>query len=422
MLIPSIDLLDGKAVQLQQGDPDKKIVECDNVFELLEEFSLYGEVAIIDLNAALGRGDNKSLIKQLIAQYPCRVGGGIRDYETARDYLASGAKKIIIGTSCRKEFVKKLPKSQLIFAIDAKDDEWVTHGWKSAGSIKVLDLIDELQGNCSEFLYTQVKKEGLMQGLDRDRIQQVINKSKIAVTVAGGITDLDDIKFINTLGANSQIGMSVYTGKLKLSDALFACLDFNKSGSSKLASNKSELIPTIVQDNDTQQILMLAYSSQESLKQAIKLRKGVYYSRSRQELWQKGLTSGNQQQLVNIDYDCDGDSLIFKVKQDGNACHFERYSCFATQSPKFDLNTLDKVLHSRMTSDAKQSFSKKLFDSPQLQQEKLNEECQELIEAIDSDEVRWEAADVLYFALVNAKAKGVSAQQIINELGARNAG
>ena len=415
MLIPSIDLLDGKAVQLEQGNPDRKIVEEEDVFGLLERFSLYGEVAIIDLDAALGRGSNKDLIKQLIKKYPCRVGGGIRDYDTAREYLSAGAKKVILGTSCRSEFVKKLPSSQLIFAIDAKGDDWVTHGWQSTDTVKVLDLIEEIQGNCSEFLYTQVQKEGMLGGIDEERVKAVVKASKIPVTVAGGITTLDDIKTINGLGANSQIGMSVYTGKLKLDDALFSCLDFKKA----------ELMPTVVQDVDTNQVLMLAYSTKESLQEAISKKAGVYYSRSRQELWQKGLTSGNTQEPVNIDYDCDGDTLLFKVKQQGNACHFERYSCFASQSPQFDLNRLNQVFEQRLQeleTGEPQSFSQKLFSSEALQIEKLNEECQELIEAQDNDEVRWEAADLIFFALVNAKAKGVAPAEIISELGARNAG
>lgn len=412
MLIPSIDLLDGKAVQLQQGDASRKIVEKDNLFELLEEFSLFGEVAIIDLNAALGKGDNKALIKQLIKKFPCRVGGGIRDYDTARDYLASGAKKIILGTCCREGFVKKLPKLQLIFAIDAKGDDWVTHGWQSSSNNKVATMIDELQQNCSEFLYTQVEKEGMMQGIDRDRIEQVIKQSKIPVTVAGGITNLDDIKFINKLGANSQLGMSIYTGKLKLNEAVMACLVFEKA----------PLIPTIVQDVETNKVLMLAYSNQESLEAAISKRAGIYFSRSRNELWEKGLTSGNQQQLVNIDYDCDGDTLIFKVRQTGNACHFDRYSCFAGQSASFELDTLDRVFEQRMQTSEVKTFSQKLLASDELQQEKLREECEELIEADDQDEVRWEAADLIFFALARAKSKGVSASDIINELGARNGG
>ncbi|NVJ67247.1 MAG: phosphoribosyl-ATP diphosphatase [Gammaproteobacteria bacterium] len=412
MLIPSIDLLDGKAVQLQKGNPNKKIVEKSNVFELLEEFSLYGEVAIIDLNAALGTGDNKVLIKELLAKRPCRVGGGIRDYETARDYLASGASKIIIGTNCQDEFVKKLPKQQLIFAIDAFDDYWAVKGWKEKTKNKVLDLIPELQNNCTEFLYTQVNKEGLLNGIDKARVESIIKKSKVPVTIAGGITDYEDIKFINSLGANSQIGMSLYTDRINLQNSLISCLDFDKS----------ELIPTIVQDCENGKVLMLVYSTKESLQQAIRNRRGVYYSRSRDELWEKGLTSGNRQELINIDYDCDGDSLIFKVKQKGNACHFERYSCFSSQNPEFDLRTLDKVLQNRVELPNLNSYTQKLLQDENLQAEKLQEECLELIEAETRDHVRWEAADLLYFALVNAKAKGVSAQNIITELGARNAG
>ncbi len=412
MLIPSIDLLDGKAVQLQQGNPDKKIVEKENVFDLLEEFALYGEVAIIDLNAALGRGDNKPLIKQLLARRACRVGGGIRDYDTARDYLASGASKIIIGTNCQDEFVNKLPKQQLIFAIDAFDDNWAIKGWKEKSKTKVIDLIPLLEKKCSEFLYTQVNKEGLLKGIDKQRISQVIKNSKVPVTVAGGITDYDDIQYINRLGANSQIGMSLYTNKINLKDGLFSCLDFDKF----------DLIPTIVQDYETRSVLMLAYSNQASLAQAIDSQRGVYYSRSRKEVWQKGLASGNGQLLMNIDYDCDGDTLIFQVKQTGNACHFDRYSCFASQKPEFSLYSLDQVLQRRIEQPEVNSYTNKLFNDKALQAEKLNEECLELIEAESQEDVRWEAADLLYFALVNAKSKGVSAKNIMSELGARNAG
>ena len=200
MLIPSIDLLDGKAVQLKQGK--EKVLERDDVFELLEQFSLYGEVAIIDLDAALGKGSNESLIMELLKIRPCRVGGGIRDLETAQKYIKAGASKIIIGTKCREDWVKKLPRESLIFAIDAKGDYWSTSGWQSTESIKVLDLIPELSENCAEFLYTQVEKEGLLEGLDRERIEGVLKASKVPVTIAGGISTLDDIQWFTQFGAN----------------------------------------------------------------------------------------------------------------------------------------------------------------------------------------------------------------------------
>ncbi|WP_251359381.1 phosphoribosyl-AMP cyclohydrolase [Kangiella sp. TOML190] len=411
MLIPSIDILDGKAVQLEQGDPNKKIVEKDDVFELLEEYSVYGEVAIIDLNAALGLGDNRALITQMLKKQPARVGGGIRSYQVAREYLSAGATKIIIGTRCRDDFVKKLPKQRLIFAIDAFGDNWAVNGWQDKTHEKILDIIPELEKDCGEFLYTQVNKEGLLQGIDKKRVKSVIKKSGITVTIAGGISSYHDIQFINKLGANSQIGMSLYTQKISLAESVLACLDFTKSS----------LIPTIVQDQDSGQILMLAYSSQESLSLAMREKKGVYFSRSRKQLWEKGSTSGNYQELVNIDYDCDGDSLIFKVRQKGVACHFDRYSCFARQEKQFSLNTLDQVLSERQMIPSESSYSSQLFSDTSLQVDKLNEECQELIEAQEFADVRWEAADLMYFTLVYAKSRGVSAEQIIQELGARNA-
>lgn len=409
MLIPSIDLMNGKAVQLRQGQAKDKVVEREDVFELLEEFSLFGEVAIIDLDAALGNGDNKALIKKLLKQRSCRVGGGIRDLETAQEYIKAGASKIIIGTNCRKDWVKKLSKEALIFAIDAKGDYWSTQGWQNTEAEKVLGLIPELSKNCSEFLYTQVEKEGLLQGLDRVRNEQVIKASPIPVTIAGGITSLQDIEWFTQLGANGQIGMSIYTGKLSLLDCFLTQVDFEKM----------PLIPTVVQDVDTDKVLMLAYSNRASLTQALETRTGTYWSRSRNELWQKGLTSGNVQSLIQADVDCDGDTILFRVKQSGDACHFDRYSCFATQKKPFNLQRLTNLLERRKRNLPEKSFTTQLFQSAEFRAEKIREEADELIEAESFDDVRWEAADLIFFALVDALAKGVDINDITTELRGR---
>jgi len=407
MIIPSIDLMDGKAVQLKQGK--EKVLERADVFELLEEFSLYGEVAIIDLDAALGKGSNKELIKKLLKKQPCRVGGGIRDLETAREYIKAGASKIIIGTQCREQWVQKIDPQFLIFAIDAKGDYWATRGWQETENITVLDLIPELQSNCSEFLYTQVEKEGMLGGIDKERIAAVIKASKVQVTIAGGITDLEDIQWFSKRGANGQIGMSIYTGKLSLDDCFIAQVDFDKLA----------MMPTVVQDVKTKQVLMMAYSNIESLTAALQKRKGIYWSRSRDELWEKGLTSGNGQDLISVDIDCDGDTLLFQVDQSGSACHFDRYSCFVRQQPSFDLKQLEQLLLKRKQLMPEGSFSTKLFQSAEFRAEKIREEAEELIEAQDYEDVRWEAADLLFFALTDALAKGVSLEQIQQELGGR---
>ena len=411
MLIPSIDLYNGQAVQWRQGK--EKVLARDDVRELLVEFSLFGEVALIDLNAALGEGDgshnNKALIKQLLKIAPCRVGGGIRDLDTARDYLKAGASKIILGTAARADWVSQLPRNALVFAIDAIGDELVNRGWRGGTGEDVLDLIPSLAPRCSEFLYTQVQNEGMLQGLDETRVRAVLQASPVPVTVAGGITTLDDIRWLRELGANGQIGMALYTGKLSLTDALLASLDFDKQ----------PLIPTVVQDIDSKEVLMLAYSSAESLKVAVQERVGAYWSRSRQSLWRKGETSGHVQQLLRVDFDCDGDSLLFQIRQTGNACHLNRWSCFPSQGRRFTVAALDRVLAERQAAPKPGSYTAELYANASLRAAKLREETEELIEAEAPEHVRWEAADLLYFALVNGRAKGVSLAEIENELSGR---
>jgi len=409
MMIPSIDLMDGKAVQLQQGQT--KVIERTDVFELLTEFSLFGEVALIDLDAAMGKGNNQTLIEQLLKHRPARVGGGIRDLTTARGYLAAGATKLILGTSASEPWVQKLPKQALVFAIDAKGDYLTTHGWQTIQQQTIADTIEVLAPHCGEFLYTQVNNEGMMQGIDRERIASVIAQSPIPVTVAGGISTVADLTWIARQGGHAQIGMAIYSGAIKLDEALLALMDFDKSA----------LLPTVVQDIDSRQVLMLAYSNQESLKKALAERRGIYFSRSRQEIWRKGDTSGDCQELIQVDVDCDGDSLLFLVKQTNQACHLKRYSCFGSQLLPYSLTYLDQLFAERIaTANDNPSFTQQLLASTPLQISKLQEECEELIDAKTPEEVRWEAADVIFFALAMAKSRGVSFNEIINELRSRN--
>ena len=408
MLVPSIDLFDGKAVQWRQGV--EPVLERENVFELLEEFSLFGEVAIIDLNAATGKGDNCKLIEAMLKRRPARVGGGIRDLEAARHYLKAGASKIIIGTAAQDPFVKELPRDALVFAIDSKGDELVSEGWQRGTGTKTESMLPQLAPHCCEFLYTQVEKEGLMGGLDRERILRIVKASPVPVTVAGGITTLDDLKFLAGLGANGQIGMALYTGAVNLTDSLMAFVRFDDRG----------LVPTVVQDETSGDVLMMAFSSRESLEIALKERRGVYWSRSRQTLWRKGETSGHEQELLSVDMDCDGDTLLFRVNQKNVACHLQRWSCFPRVSRRFGLAHLDGLLEQRLHNPPEGSYTAKLFASEPLQAEKLREETEELIEAKAHGEVRWEAADLLYFTLVAARYKGVGLQAIVNELRSRH--
>jgi phosphoribosylformimino-5-aminoimidazole carboxamide ribotide isomerase len=287
MIIPSIDLMSGKAVQLRQGK--EKVLEREDALDLALEFRKYGEIVVIDLDAAFGEGDNNlELIKKICKIADCRVGGGIRTIEKANEILQAGAKKIIIGTKATQKFLKQLPKDRVMVAIDTKDGFVVNQGWTKKTKKTPKDLIKKLEPYCCGFLFTDVNREGLMKGIDFSKVKSLKELTKNKFTVAGGISSMSEIKLLEDLDIDSQLGMALYSGKINLAEAFINILDFNKNDG---------LIPTIVQDEQNQ-VLMLAFSNKESLLNTFKESKAVYYSRSRKRLWTKGETSGNNQEII----------------------------------------------------------------------------------------------------------------------------
>ncbi len=414
MIIPSIDIMGGKAVQLVQGDENQKRIERDNVVALAKGFNQFGQVAIIDLDAAFSKGDNEELISNLCRVAECRVGGGIRDEEKADRILGYGARKIIIGTKATPDFLSQFDPKRVIVAVDSRDGKVTTHGWKISADVKPLDRIVELQNYCSEFLYTNVNKEGMMQGVDWDGLNSLLSVTDRQLTYAGGVTSLGDIVSLEKRNVNSQIGMALYTGKISLSDAFIEVLDFQKGDG---------LIPTIVQDEMTNQVLMLAYSSKESLRATFgefdwdypwTEKPAAYYSRSRQKLWIKGSSSGNVQHFIKARYDCDRDSLLFTVRQHGVACHLGRHSCF--EERVFSLNDLQKVVMDRIRNSSKESYTSKLLQSDKLLKDKILEEAEEVCQYEDRSNLIWEVADLTYFLTVLLTSQGITWCEVQNEL------
>ncbi|MBO5947359.1 bifunctional phosphoribosyl-AMP cyclohydrolase/phosphoribosyl-ATP diphosphatase HisIE [bacterium] len=406
MLIPSIDLMNGKAVQLRQGK--EKVLEKDNVIELAKYFAQFGEVAVIDLDAAFNKGNNEALIQEICKVAPVRVGGGIRDVEKAKRMLALGAKKIIIGTAANEEFLSKLPKDKVIVAIDEKNGKIAIDGWQNENEFSPLDYIKRFDNLCSGYLYTVVENEGMMQGCNFDKIQKVREATKLDVVAAGGISTLEEIKKLEQMNVSSQLGMAIYTDAIKLEDAFINNLDFAK---------QDGLIPTIVQDYDSKQVLMLAYSTPESLKMTFEKGLATYYSRSRNELWTKGETSGNIQQLMQARYDCDFDTILFKVKQKGNACHLGRYSCF--EDKEFAICQLYDLLLDRKQNLPENSFTTKLFKNEFYLKRKLMEEAFEVVNFEQGDGLGWEASDLVYFLLTFMAKNDITPRDILNNLASR---
>lgn len=412
MLVPSIDIIDGKAVQLRHGKEFVLQSERDPI-DLAREFNRYGEVAVIDLDAAMGKGNNRELIQKICRVADVRVGGGIRDVETGRELLRCGAKSIIVGTKATPEFLSQFPNDRVIVALDHINGEVVDRGWTNNTGESIWDRADRLEPYCNGYLVTFVDAEGGLGGLPRAAASDVLKRLKRHVTVAGGIASATEVAELSSLGADVQVGMALYKGLVDPVDAVVSSIDFSKADNG--------LVPTIVQDVSGQ-VLMLAYSSSDSLKAALTEGKGIYYSRSRKELWEKGLTSGSTQRLISCRVDCDRDTLLFKVEQTASACHRGSYSCFgqATASRQFSLPQLFELLKQRKAELPEGSYSATLFKNRRKLLKKLMEEAYEVCSFDSTDNLRWEIADLLYFASVLAVDEGIDWQEIEAELGGRS--
>ncbi len=407
MIVPSIDIMDGRAVQLRRGKDF--VLDGGDPVERLEEFSIAGEVAVVDLDAALGRGSNAELIRDLVRRGPCRVGGGIRDLDTARRWLDAGATQVVIGTAATPEFCGALPRERVIAAVDAELGHVVIDGWRSSTGVPVLQRVGELAPVVGGFLFTQVEKEGEMKGFDRAAVAAVARAAGEArVTAAGGITTAAEVAELDRMGADAQVGMALYTGRLSLGDAIAAPLTKPLPG---------EVWPTVVCD-ESARTLGLVWSTRESLVRAIAERRGIYWSRSRQSIWEKGSTSGNAQALLRVDLDCDRDALRFTVRQSGAGfCHLNRRSCWPS---RFDLADLELTLADRMVRPIAGSGTAKLLADPALLAAKLREEADELGQAESSEDVVRETADLLYMALVALRRGGGTLADVRAELARRH--
>jgi len=409
MIIASIDLMNGKAVQLKQGK--EKMLEDNNPLKLAEEFNRYGKTAVIDLDAAMGKGDNLDIIKKIFKKAECRVGGGVRSIESAKEMISLGARKVIIGSKAfendkinkkfLKDLKKEISKERIIIAIDALNEEIVTKGWKHPTGISLYEAAETLEDFTSEYLFTCVEREGTLTGINLDIVKKLLKKTKNKVTVAGGVSKISEVKKLAKMGCDVQLGMALYTGKISLIEGFTESLNWEKS----------KLIPTITQD-ETGQVLMLAYSNKESLKKAFETGNMCYFSRSRQKLWMKGETSKNTQKLLKIRIDCDQDTLLATVKQKGVACHLGNYSCFGDR--KFSLEELYDIVRDRIENPVPGSYTATL--NAQKLKEKITEEAGEIIHAKEKNEIVWEAADVVYFLTVLLAKNKIQIKDVIEEL------
>jgi phosphoribosylformimino-5-aminoimidazole carboxamide ribotide isomerase len=225
MLIPSIDLMGGKIVQLVQGE--RKALEFTDFEEWITRFSEFPLVQLIDLDAAIGTGHNRDLVREFAQRLRCQVGGGIRSLQAAEQMLSIGARRVILGSSLirdgqpdtvfAEEIARAVGPERLVFAIDSKHGRVAIQGWRQLTAITPLDMIEALGPWCGAFLYTHIDSEGLMQGIPLDTVSQLRSAMRKQLIVAGGIASSEQIDQLDAMRIDAVAGMAIYTGRVKLS-------------------------------------------------------------------------------------------------------------------------------------------------------------------------------------------------------------
>lgn len=405
MIIPSIDLMNGRAVQLV-GGRDLEL-DAGDPRPIADRFAVVGEIAVVDLDAALGHGSNARVIEDLIARAPCRVGGGIRSIDAAIRWLDAGAARVVLGTAATPEVLARLPRERVIAALDAADGEVVTHGWRTRTGETILERMRRLRGLVSGFLVTFVEREGRLGGARIDAVEALVAAAGDArVTIAGGVTTPGEVAALDRLGADAQVGMALYKGMMSLADAFAAPLTSDRLDG---------LWPTVVVDEHGG-ALGLAYSSRESLRMALERGAGVYHSR-RRGIWVKGQSSGATQALLRVAVDCDRDTLRFVVRQrEPGFCHAGTRTCWGADH---GLAALARRIAARAAEAPIGSYTRRLIDDPALLNAKLIEEAGELTQACDPAQVIHEAADLIYFTLAQVARAGRGLADVEAELDRR---
>lgn len=445
MVISSIDLKDGKVVQLKNGKDT--VLERDDALTLIQDFNTYGEVAVIDLDAALGNTDKKGLtantdiLKSLLRRGNVRVGGGIRDVKKAKELISLGAEKVIIGSAAFKvnsprndhtdesvcgttaklqdneilntefleELVQTIGRQRIIISVDAIEGVIAVKGWKESAGIPLIQGAVAAEKYASELLFTCVEREGCMTGIDMNLVKELRQAVSCRLVVAGGVSSVEEIIQLEKLHCDVQLGMALYTGAVALKDAFIGCVDWEKT---------NNLVPVIAQST-AGQVLMMGYSNKEALEKTFATGNLTFWSRTRNVLWTKGETSGNTLSVQKLRLDCDRDTILATVVPKGRTCHTGSWTCFSGEKDaESSLERLYAVIADRFANPKPGSYTATL--TGERVREKLMEEAEELTEAEDHEEAVWECADLLYFMSVLMFQEKVTWKEVLDELDRRH--
>jgi phosphoribosylformimino-5-aminoimidazole carboxamide ribotide isomerase len=230
LVIPALDLKDGKCVQLKGGDPAKKLIELDNPIDIAKKWEELGakRLHLIDLDGAIeGVRKNETIVKEIVRelQIPVQFGGGLRSIRDAMHFLDLGVEKIILGTLAVEKpdilssLTEKYGRERIIVALDSKGKNVVIKGWTQVTDLRTTDIASAFEPYASEMLFTDIEREGRMKGINEEILSEIINATSMGVIVSGGISTIEDIEKVRRLGAlGVVVGSALYFGKIDASN------------------------------------------------------------------------------------------------------------------------------------------------------------------------------------------------------------
>jgi len=355
-------------------------------------------------NIVLSNCTSNKLLKEICSVAECYLMMNSPKFETIKSVLQMGVKKVIILEKDIGNIGKKISKNVIIARITLQKKLFLNNNIINLKEV-LKDIFNRVNPYCSEFMIDYEEDLDINETTVLTVLDYISGFNKYPLTFLDFNNKLTEI--LEKKGVNPLISSRDMIEEKEMLSIFKSLINFQK---------QEGLIPTIVQDEHNQ-ILMLTFSSQDSLTQALVQKRGIYYSRSRKSIWIKGETSGNYQKLNRVRYDCDQDALLFIVDQEGVACHLERYSCFGNK--EFKLSDLYEIVNDRILNPVANSYTSKISKDERLIIEKIKEESNELINYTNDENLVWEIADLLYFIMVLMAKKGIKLQDVLNELWSR---
>lgn len=438
-IIPCLDVDHGRVVK---GKKFKGLKDIADPIELARKYEQQGadELVFYDITATTEkRGIFLDIVKQVRSAItiPLTVGGGIRTVKDIEAVLQAGADKVSINSAAVKnpdlitEAASHFGNNRIVLSIDVKqvgEKEWkiFTDGGSTETELNAIDWAKEGEKRgAGEIVVNCMDEDGVRNGYDMQLTETISNAVDIPVIASGGAGEMEHFKEVFEHGISGALAASVFHyDDIKIPDLKLYLADIHFPADG--------LLPAIVQDVETKQVLMLAYMNETALKKTIETKEAWFYSRSRQELWHKGATSGNKQLVRGIQYDCDGDAILLQVKRLGPACHTGEESCFfnsliqGSEGLKEEavLSQLMTTIKKRRNKQQSRSYTAYLFrEGLDKILKKIGEESSEVIIGAknrNKQEVIWEIADLVYHLLVLMTYLNIDLSDLERELKKRH--